>query len=80
MYEVIGIQIIKGVSKKTQKPYHFCTIHCLDKRKFDNVEGSVTAKFDFNLEYLTDFAIPNIGDTIEVSFNYKGYPQRCYIV
>lgn len=80
MYEVIGIQINKGVSKKTQKEYHFCTIHCIDHRKYDNCEGKAVKSFDFNMAFQQDFVIPNVGDTIEVSYNYKGYPSRCFIV
>ena len=80
MYEVIGIQFNRGVSKKTGKPYNFLTVHCKVNRPQGELEGICTAKFDFNLEYYPNLVIPSVGDNVEVSFNYKGYCNNIFIL
>ena len=80
MYKVIGIQTgKKGVSEKGYD-FQYLTIHCVDTRSFDSLEGQAVASFRFNLAFCQDFVIPCIGDNIEVSYNYKGYPNRCFVV
>ena len=59
--EIAGKQHIAGISTKTGKPYDFCDIHYLGRRK--NVEGLASVKKSISADIIP-------ADSIEVGASY----------
>jgi len=78
MYKVVGIgERRNGTSSKTGRPYDFTAIYCT--RPANNVTGLMAEEVTFS--HTSGLTFPNIavGDTINVSYDKRGFLQELSI-